>query len=127
MSVNASLFSVSSAPPTVSINGMSFQLPRDLGFSILAPLAGRGENVDQEEGGHPESTGGQSEESSVSDRAQIPGKIGGNDHDRQWMSSCYQTRTISFLRNPFAFMAKDNDPVSFTVIFTVTFKFSSYI
>ena len=99
VSVNASLHSVSSSPPTVAINGMSFQLSRGVISTVRSSLNIYGK---EEEGEKKESI-------STGPRKEV---ISGNNQWSQTRSSCYQTRSILFLRNPFAFMAKGNDMVS---------------
>ncbi|KAK3791119.1 hypothetical protein RRG08_010520 [Elysia crispata] len=98
VSVNASLHSVSSSPPTVAINGMSFQLSRGVISTVRSSLNIYGK---EEEGEKKESI-------STGPRKEV---ISGNNQWSQTRSSCYQTRSILFLRNPFAFMAKGNDMI----------------
>ncbi|GFR73048.1 LOW QUALITY PROTEIN: polycystic kidney disease protein 1-like 1 [Elysia marginata] len=119
VSVNASLYSLTSPPPTVSINGMSFRLPRGLSSTVLAPVDTQAKENSQANGRQialPGSTdSNNSREGSKPDSSEQPWRpektLRGDYRGYHTVFSCYQTRTILFSRNPFSFMARDGDLV----------------
>ncbi|RUS75939.1 hypothetical protein EGW08_016304 [Elysia chlorotica] len=115
VSVNASLHNASSAPPTVSINGMSFQLTRGLISTVLSSLEPHGEetnrNIENKDELLPE-WASDADKASIRAYQQKMRRLegmSGASQVYQSMASCYQTRTILFSRNPYAYMATGKD------------------